>query len=209
MTSNRRPSDCCWSVCGLDTGRSGELRWPLLALEQFLLVLARSMMTKMVPFAFYGWLWHTSEVFLLSVCSQFGRCQRRKNEGFWWEREREREKPKLAEKVPRKDNKTIKQIDSCRTKDWGKKSLRLRLVKLRTVKERTLTVGGSVAEWLISCLESTASIHTKNNIFSFLSNPILVNWRPAIQRYFPKQWVFSGTIKWVVYRYNVRQIIFE
>ena len=108
-----------------------------------------------------------------------------KMKAFWGERERE--KPKLAEKVPRKDNKTIKQIDSCRTKDWGKKSLRLRLVKLRTVKERTLTVGGSVAEWLISCLESTASIHTKNNIFSFLSNPILVNWRPAIQRYFPKQ----------------------
>ena len=34
------------------------------------------------------------------------------------------------------------------------------------------------------------SVHTKN-IFSFLSKPVQLAWRPAIQSFFPLKWVFS------------------
>ena len=59
-------------------------------------------------------------------------------------------------------------------------------------KQRTLTVGGSITVQLVSSftsLESTGSLHTKTTYFLCRPSPVLSNWRPAVQWYFPQQWV--------------------
>ena len=53
-------------------------------------------------------------------------------------------------------------------------------------------------------LDSTASLHTNNNIFSFWSNPFLSNWWPTIRGYFSIRWVFSGLCTHVVYSVDDR-----
>ena len=41
----------------------------------------------------------------------------------------------------------------------------------------------------------TTYVNTNTNIFSFFgSNPILLNWRPAVQWSFPQRWAFSAQI---------------
>ena len=55
-------------------------------------------------------------------------------------------------------------------------------------QQRPLTVGGGTAVQLVSSLaslDSTASLHTNNHIFSFWSNLILLNRRPAVRWFFP------------------------
>ena len=44
------------------------------------------------------------------------------------------------------------------------------------------TIGGSITVQLVSSftsLDSTASRNTRNNTFSFLSDPVWLNWRPS------------------------------
>ena len=61
---------------------------------------------------------------------------------------------------------------------------KLKQRSLIVIYHRTLTVGGSIIVQLVSSftrMDSAASLHTNNHIFSFLgSNPILFNWKPAV-----------------------------
>ena len=53
------------------------------------------------------------------------------------------------------------------------------------LKQMTLTIGGSITVWLVSSftsLHSAAALHTKTAYVLPRSSPVLLNWRPAVQR---------------------------
>ena len=62
-------------------------------------------------------------------------------------------------------------------------------------EQRTLTVGGRSIEWLVSSL-NRFDLTKKKILFVVQSEAaefkLVKHWRPAVQWYFPQQWVFIG-----------------